>query len=57
MPPPIEVKEFVSYKPVAMNTRQIQNVNSTLCGFLLLIFFKIYRNEYQKSKKKYIRSL
>jgi hypothetical protein len=51
MPPPIEVKEFVSYKPVAMNTRQIQNVNSTLCGFYCLFFLKYIETNMKNQKK------
>jgi len=40
MPPPREIKVFVNYKPIAINTRTIQNINSTLCGYYCLYFLK-----------------
>jgi len=51
LPYPVEIKEFVSNKPVAINTRQIQDINSTLCGYYCLWFLKyIETNKNNKTK-------
>jgi hypothetical protein len=47
--PPIEIKEFVSNKPVAINTRQIQDKNSTMCGYFCLWFIH-YIQQHHKQK-------
>jgi len=51
LPFPKEIKEFVSLKPIAMNNRQIQNINSTLCGYYCLFFLKYIETNLKNQKK------
>lgn len=50
LPPPREIKQFINYKPLAINTRQIQDINSTMCGYFCLMFLK-YIETYKNHKK------
>ena len=51
LPPPIEVKEFVNQYPVMSNIRHIQDLQSDLCGFYVLLFLKAIQKTKNDAKR------